>query len=199
MARCNSYTYNPSTGEWSMTESSAPSKAQTQTQPKPTDNLTSSNSDKDSSRGSAEKKNNTIEYNTLSGTLNFIATKETIKLKAGDTVTIKGIGSYLSGKYYVQDVTRSISASGYSHSATLLKTDVGKSLKFTNSTEKPKDKAVEPSAPKKEQTYTVKKGDCLWKIAKQYYGNGAKYGKIASANGISAPYTIYPGQTLTIP
>lgn len=30
--------------------------------------------------------------------------------------------------------------------------------------------------------YTVKKGDCLWAIAKIYYGDGSKYGKIYSAN-----------------
>ena len=34
----------------------------------------------------------------------------------------------------------------------------------------------------KVKTYTVKSGDCLWNIAKKYYGNGAQYTKIYNAN-----------------
>ena len=51
------------------------------------------------------------------------------------------------------------------------------------------------------KTYTVKKGDCLWKIAKQFYGNGADYSKIYNANKgiINNPSLIYPNQVLTIP
>lgn len=50
-------------------------------------------------------------------------------------------------------------------------------------------------------TYTVKKGDTLWGIAKKYYGNGAKYTKIYDANRdqIKNPNLIYPGQVFTIP
>lgn len=53
----------------------------------------------------------------------------------------------------------------------------------------------------KNQTYTVKKGDCLWNIAKKYYGNGSKYTVIYNANKskIKNPNLIYPGQVLTIP
>ena len=76
--------------------------------------MTSSNSNPNSSTGSAEKKYNTIEYNILTGQLKFIATKETIKLTAGDTVKLNGLGKYLSGLYFVQDVTRQISKEGYS-------------------------------------------------------------------------------------
>lgn len=56
-------------------------------------------------------------------------------------------------------------------------------------------------APSTNQTYTVKKGDCLWNIAKQYYGNGSKYTDIFNANSskINNPNLIYPGQVLTIP
>lgn len=51
------------------------------------------------------------------------------------------------------------------------------------------------------QTYTVVKGDCLWNIAKKYYGDGSKYTVIYDANRdkIKNPNLIYPGQVLTIP
>lgn len=62
-------------------------------------------------------------------------------------------------------------------------------------------------------TYTVKKGDCLWSIAKEKYGDGSKYTKIYSANkkviedaaqkhrkgsSQNGRY-IYPGTVLKIP
>lgn len=51
------------------------------------------------------------------------------------------------------------------------------------------------------QSYTVVKGDCLWNIAKKYYGNGSKYTEIYNANQdkIKNPNLIYPGQVLMIP
>jgi len=47
--------------------------------------------------------------------------------------------------------------------------------------------------------YTVKKGDYLWKIAEQVYGDGYAWVKIAKANNIQNPNLIYSGQKLTIP
>ena len=52
------------------------------------------------------------------------------------------------------------------------------------------------------QTYTVVRGDCLWNIAKKFYGSGAKYTVIYNSNrGVIGgnPNLIYPGQVLTIP
>ena len=218
MARSSSYTYDPKTGKWTKktTNSGGSSsggggnskKTHSSTPSSSGSNLTSSNSNKNSSTGSTEKKYNYIEINTLSGTLNFIVTEETIKLKAGNTVKLKGLGSYLSGNYYVQDITRQISSNGYSHSATLIKTDFGKSLKTSTSTtnKKPvpkKEKKVTstPKASSAKRTYTVKRGDCLWNIAKRFYGNGAKYTRIydANTNKIANPNLIYPGQVFVIP
>ena len=51
-------------------------------------------------------------------------------------------------------------------------------------------------------TYTVKKGDNLWTLAKKFYGSGADYTKIYEANRDvigGNPNLIYPGQTFTIP
>lgn len=44
------------------------------------------------------------------------------------------------------------------------------------------------------RTYTVVKGDCLWNIAKKYYGDGSQYMKIYNANKdkIKKPSLIYP-------
>ena len=69
----------------------------------------------------------------------------------------------------------------------------------TASTETTREtKAPESSSGK---TYTVKAGDCLWNIAKKFYGNGALYTKIRDANKDKIPNSdiIYAGQVLTIP
>jgi nucleoid-associated protein YgaU len=50
-------------------------------------------------------------------------------------------------------------------------------------------------------TYTVKAGDSLSKIAKQFYGDAGKWKKIHAANSdkIPNPDLIHPGLQLTIP
>lgn len=69
--------------------------------------------------------------------------------------------------------------------------------KPTITEQKPRETSNAP----KVRTYTVKSGDCLWNIAKKYYGNGAQYTKIYNANKgkIKNPNLIYVGQVLTIP
>lgn len=66
--------------------------------------------------------------------------------------------------------------------------------------ETPRETTNSPE-PKQETTYTVQKGDCLWNIAKKFYGNGSKYTKIYEANKdkIRNPNLIYVGQVLVIP
>ena len=63
------------------------------------------------------------------------------------------------------------------------------------------ERAPGSNQPQTGGTYTVQKGDCLWKIAQSFYGNGADYTKIYDSNSdkISNPNLIYPGQVLTIP
>lgn len=72
-----------------------------------------------------------------------------------------------------------------------------KTVKVTKNRETKNSPAPKTSA----KTYTVVKGDCLWNIAKRFYGDGSKYTKIANANKdkIKRPNLIYPGQVLTIP
>ena len=50
-------------------------------------------------------------------------------------------------------------------------------------------------------SYTVVKGDCLWKIAKRFYGIGSRWTEIYNANKskIKNPNLIYPGQVFVIP
>ena len=52
-----------------------------------------------------------------------------------------------------------------------------------------------------EQNYTVKPGDSLSKISKQFYGDANKYMKIFEANRdqLNDPNMIKPGQQLKIP
>lgn len=83
-----------------------------------------------------------------------------------------------------------------------------KKKKTTASTKKVRETDNSP-APAAAQTYPVQKGDCLWSIAKRFYGDGSQWEKIYNANpGVCGePYQkggityvmIYPGQVLTIP
>ena len=49
--------------------------------------------------------------------------------------------------------------------------------------------------------YTIRSGDSLSKIAKEFYGNAADWQKIYQANKdtIKDPNLIYPGQKIKIP
>ena len=48
-------------------------------------------------------------------------------------------------------------------------------------------------------SYTVRKGDTLFGIAKTAYGNGNQWQRIASANPGLSPATLKAGQTITLP
>src|SRR3989344_4280499 len=48
-------------------------------------------------------------------------------------------------------------------------------------------------------TYTVKKGDTLWKIAIEHYQDGSKWTQIATQNNLSNPSLIHQGNILVIP
>ena len=57
------------------------------------------------------------------------------------------------------------------------------------------------SVPASASEYTVVKGDCLWRISKNYFGTGVRWVEIFEANrgAIRDPNLIYPGQVFTIP
>lgn len=63
------------------------------------------------------------------------------------------------------------------------------------------DEVVAPAATQAVEYYEVQKGDSLWKIAQNAYGDGNRHGDIFEANKevIQDPDLIFPGQMLRIP
>lgn len=49
------------------------------------------------------------------------------------------------------------------------------------------------------ETYTVKSGDTLAKIATFLWGDAGRWTRLAEANAIPAPYTLQVGQKLLVP
>lgn len=66
---------------------------------------------------------------------------------------------------------------------------------------KPKPKPVQWSGGGSTQSYKVRSGDTLERIARKYYGSGspANIEKLRRANGMSNPHALQIGQTLKIP
>ena len=65
----------------------------------------------------------------------------------------------------------------------------------------PQQQQSQPQQAAPQRTYTVKPGDSLSKIAKEYYGSTNDYMKIFEANRdkLKDPNVIQPGQELKIP
>lgn len=98
-------------------------------------------------------------------------------VKAGDTLS--GIAAKYGTTYQAIAAYNGIKNPNLIH--------VGKKIKIQT--------AGAQTAPK---TYTVKKGDSLWKIASALLGNGARWPEIQKANGLTST-TIHAGQVLKIP
>ena len=187
MPTLSTRTYNPKTGKWTKsttkTKESNTLKNVTKTATKTSktggnSSSKSGNSSKKSSAGKTEKKLRSKIIRTLEGSISYIATQETIKLRAGDTVRLKGIGINLSRDYYVKDITRTINSSGYSHTATVINNDAGTSLKIKTINANKKLKKTKVAVKK----HKVKKGDTLWTISKKYYGSTVLHDKIYKEN-----------------
>ena len=92
--------------------------------------VNSNNSATSDSKTSAEKEYIEVEFNTLTGECEIVPNSKSLRLKVGDTVTLKGVGKYLSGLYFISEIKKSISISdGLKISLVLIRNGFGNSLK----------------------------------------------------------------------
>ena len=154
MGRSIQYHYDPETKKWT---TSVKTKAEdngnkTNTTPSKTTNITPSKTTTKKTGGSlssistkprnatgkAEKKYNQQVYYTLTGSLSTIANDQTLKLKTGQTIKLKGFGKYLTGDYYIESQTINISSGGLSVSFNVLKNNFRKTIKKVKKKKKKK-------------------------------------------------------------
>lgn len=183
------YVFNERTGVWekkSLIVPTTPDSPKVQTTPSNTSTGNSSPSKVDS-KAEADKKYIETEFNTLTGELSLTPSKKSLRIKVNDTVEISGVGSYLSGKYFVSAVKRSLTKDGgYSQTLTVMKNGFGDSLK------KPKessDKTNREDAVSKSAT-SFKVGDSV-----KIVGNDAVYSN--ASEGVKVPAWVKQ-KTLTV-
>lgn len=145
---------------------------------------------------------------TLTGTFNYTNAKTKVNTldkmwKSGNIYTFK-IGSFKTLRVLISKFKytyQSLSAIGYSLELEVVPSGSSSASGSTSSsstttgttTSKPKSDSPAP-----QRVYVVKKGDCLWNIAKHYYHDGREYKKIMTANKLKSTI-IQPGQKLVIP
>lgn len=159
--------------------------------------LSESSSSKKSTTGKSTKKANQKTLRTLTGNLSYVPNENTIKIKPRSTIELKGLGKYLSGKYYVESKEISIGSSGVSMSLSVLKTNFRKSLKIVAKypDEKSKLKAFESTYKKNLEKYkkshngatpkshVVGKKETLYTISKKYFNSTRYANQLAKING----------------
>lgn len=132
--------YDPVTRQWvPRTVNNAMSEGNVES-PEPNAPSSSEGSD---SQATAEREYIEIEMNTLTGELVLVPSPTSMRIKVNDTLRIEGLGKYLSGKYFVSGVRRSLHKDGgYSNSFTLLKTGFGDSLKSSDIVDTPRSTEI---------------------------------------------------------
>lgn len=207
--------YDPKTGTWvkstvtDSTKSTTPPSTSTKNTPKSSGSTSGSSSvtvksSGGSNRTATEVKSKTVKKvqeqlnNTLTGDVSVTPTPRSFSVKVNDTITLKGLGKYLTGDYFVSKITRAFSAdSGYSQTFSVLKTgfgDVKPSFVYTTA---PK-KASASSSSKKERPKEVKKSASpTYKVGDKVriYTKDAKYSN--AHEGVPVPAWVKE-LTLTI-
>ena len=125
-------------------------------------------------------------------------TQPTGTIKAGDLVTITG-STYYNGKaipgwvkklrWYVVEVSGDRAVINKDESSKYAIMSPVKTSALAVAGTKPSENY---------RIHTVVHGDTLWAIAKKYLGNGSRYKKIVSLNGLKSN-VIYSGMKLKIP
>ena len=169
------YVYDPKTGTWvpkSPSTGNPPSSSSQNPEDVPNSSTGGSSSQVDS-KTEADKEYIETEFNTLVGELVVAPSKKTIRIKVNDTVDVLGVGSHLSGKYFVSAVKRTLTKdAGYSQTLTVIKNGFGDSLKkkveSTTNTTYSRAKTVSKSAPK------VKVGDSVRIVGSAVFVTGEK-------------------------
>lgn len=160
----------------------------------------------------AKKKLMESESNILSGDISL---NPLVTVKPRSTITLSGLGSSLSGLYFVESVKYSFSSdNGFTKSCSVSRNGFGSYIKKGHiivKNEVKKDTSYRVDSSKREEitpkiesrTHVVKSGDTLWLIAVKYYGkkNGSLYTRIAEANNIepSDYNNLKVGRRLIIP
>jgi len=125
---------------------------------------------------------------TVSGQVQQEADKARIKQVLGGIPGIKQVK---------QDLTVAAAAPQPTEAAAKTATPADNAASQSTESSVAVPEGVAPSA----ATYTVQPGDTLWKISKQFYGEGSHYMRIFEANQstLKNPDHILPGQELVIP
>lgn len=168
--------FNPDTGNWEPVPSNTTGQVIDKPSvsppiPKPA----SSANTQVNSAGKANQEQAVLEYNTLEADLSLRACDGILKIKPDTTINIDGVGSFLSGQYYVTSVSYSLdSSSGFSVSCSVIKTGFGPSLKA------PAESEESPDAINKTDSTAFKVGDKV-----RIVGDDATYAN--ASDGVKVP------------
>ncbi len=77
----------------------------------------------------AEQKTVTKTINVLEGSLDVIPDTGIMGRKLMQTLQLNGLGKYLTGKYYIEEITRTHDSNGFTISLTVSRSDFRSTIK----------------------------------------------------------------------